>query len=497
MRLSRGLLLLVTAMALGCSYDLRRPSVRDAIASRPTPSDMSTAQYASAPSGLPGTGAAGDSPAPIGAHGGSGAPPPAGTGGAGGGKAGSGGGATFELMPTWYEDGGATFLELREGVIVMTADGRRAAGANFNGSAKAMLWTDSAQGPAQTDLGVVDSLHGVTVPTAISADGTTVVGTAVTGGFSARLQPEQAAMGQEAVLWTATRGLLALGFMPGYDASSAVAVSRDGAIVVGTSGKTSRGRMRPAVAFIWTETAGFRGLPPLPGDSNSWAMTATPDASIVIGISENETSGEVQLVSWAGNQPPVALEGTRIGASWSEAGASVFVSNDGSVVAATAVTQGLMGPAKLEAVRWTAGTGMIRLGFAPGETDSAVVGLSADGSVIVGVGDPGRAPFLFQPTGFEWTAAGGRKPLFAGWVPSVVNRDASIIAGGVQVCKGSSFSFGASYGVRELFEGAEIFRRRCNCIWITATSDDGKTLGGSCQPGDGTEHGWIARLPGP
>ena len=78
------------------------------------------------------------------------------------------------------------------------------------------------------ELGVIDDQTRATYATGISGDGRVVVGYANygEGGYHA-----------QAFLWTAERGMVGLGFLPGGSADSeARGVSGDGSVVVGTAG---------------------------------------------------------------------------------------------------------------------------------------------------------------------------------------------------------------------------------------------------------------------
>jgi uncharacterized membrane protein len=145
---------------------------------------------------------------------------------------------------------------------------------------------------------------------AISTDGLVIVGAIPHGDHNS-----------EAYRWTSSGGQ-GLGFLSGPPSSSnALAVSDDGAVIVGLS---------EGQAFRWTDNDGMRRLSDLPEDSVM---------SIVSGVS-----------------------------------------GDGSVVAGTRFTD-----SGVEAYRWTMDTGMQGLGdFAGGPFYSSVSGVSGDGSVIVG-----------------------------------------------------------------------------------------------------------------
>jgi probable HAF family extracellular repeat protein len=102
------------------------------------------------------------------------------------------------------------------------------------------------------------------------------------------------------------------------------------------------------------------------------------------------------------------------------------VSADGSVVV------GLSGPQVVgsdQASRWTAATGMVGLGFVPPATGTSwALAVSGDGSTVVGnSGSPDQA--------FRWTASGGMVglgflPTGGSSVANAVNADGSVVVGG-------------------------------------------------------------------
>jgi probable HAF family extracellular repeat protein len=91
----------------------------------------------------------------------------------------------------------------------------------------------------------------------------------------------------EAFRWTLQGGMEGLGFLPGGDASMALAVSADGNVVVGYS-TTKAGRE----AFRWTQADGMVGLGDLSGGPiGSIAHGVSADGSIVVGAGTS-ASGE-------------------------------------------------------------------------------------------------------------------------------------------------------------------------------------------------------------
>lgn len=166
----------------------------------------------------------------------------------------------------------------------------------------------------------------------VSGDGSVIVG--LSGDFSSG--------SEEAFLWTAGRGIVPLGDLPGGDyRSTARGISADGSVVVGL-GQSADGRE----AFRWTEMGGMVGLGDLPGgEVDSWANDVSADGSVIVG----------------GGQ-----------------------SADGR-----------------EAFRWTEGGGMVGLGDLPGgEFNSGALAVSADGAYVVGVGSSaaGGEAFVWNAT---------------------------------------------------------------------------------------------------
>ena len=139
-------------------------------------------------------------------------------------------------------------------------------GAVIAGNAGVLPWRWTAAG----GMAGLDPLPGQieTVTSAISDDGSTIVGAGKTshGGVAFR--------------WTLAGGMQDLGDLPGASVSgSARAVNGDGSVVVGV-GLSDNG----IEAFRWTADGGMSGLGDLPGGSfNSVATAVSADGSIVYG----------------------------------------------------------------------------------------------------------------------------------------------------------------------------------------------------------------------
>ncbi len=139
------------------------------------------------------------------------------------------------------------------------------------------------------------------------------------------------------------------------------------------------------------------------------AIDVSGDGSVVVGAGSG--SSFPGGFRWTAQGGAVALGGIPPGAS---SAYPLGVSEDGSVVVGQISLSGIVGP---RASRWTADTGWIELGL--GLRDAQAT--SADGSVIVGGDDIGR--------GFRWTAGGGAVFLGPGRAYGV-SADGSVVAGG-------------------------------------------------------------------
>lgn len=152
------------------------------------------------------------------------------------------------------------------------------------------------------------------------------------------------------------------------------------------------------------------------------------------------------------------------------------VSADGSEV--VGVSDGAPGR---EAFRWTAEGDMIGLGFLPGRSSSEAWGVSADGAVVVGSSGQGA---------FRWTAEGGMVGL--GGLPGGmgtstalgVSADGTVIvgwAGNYTEWGGESFRWTAEGGMVPLEDPADEFEGTL----AIAASADGSAIVGGAYPANG------------
>jgi probable HAF family extracellular repeat protein len=243
---------------------------------------------------------------------------------------------------------------------------------------------------------------------AISGDGSTIVGNA----YDANVR--------EAFIHSQPGGLRSLGGLipptaEGFD-SVATSASFDGSIVAGY-GTNLGGNTE---AFRWTEATGMVGLGALLGNTLSEAFEISADGSTIVGFSSG--SGITQAVVWRAATGIQALGVT---------GSAKAISSDGKVI----------GGEGLEAFRWDEETGVVGLGRLPGASRSGVLGISADGSVIVGH----SGGFPDRDRAFIWTADAGMQdlqqllideyglgPSLAGWnlwAPQDISADGQFIVG--------------------------------------------------------------------
>jgi probable HAF family extracellular repeat protein len=300
-------------------------------------------------------------------------------------------------------------------------------------------------------------------PTAISADGTTVVGST------------DSPNGTEAFRYSVDTGMALLGDLPGGRFESrAHAVSHDGSIVLGTSsfqtvyGTGSAPVLQP---FQWSPEHGMVGI----GFAADAAATTT-DGSVMVG---STNSG---VFRWSATQGPVYVLLPSIN---SFPGAS-DASADGNTI--VGLSRNLSG--HFEAFRWTADGGVSLLG--PGSYASDV---SGDGRVIIG---------------WHGSAGGSRWTEQTGWTPlghpqtdaHGINADGSVIVGSDRAMgKYDAFFWTQSTGIVNLREsllaGGVDEVRGWNLLAAIDVSADGRTIVGVGDSPLGRREGWVATIPEP
>ncbi len=294
----------------------------------------------------------------------------------------------------------------------------------------------------------------------VSADGSVVVGSRHAG---------------EAFRWTATGGMVGLGYLPGGAMSNANAASADGSVVVGEAATTPQGAYQ---AFRWTPQGGMISLDSLPGDTAAFGVS--DDGSVVVGGTSEVLVPEA--FRWTEGTGMLGL-GLLPGATESQASG---VSADGSVVV------GYSGSSSFaQAFLWTAEGGMVGIGLAA--TYSYANDVSADGSVVVG--DAGDQAF-------RWTEGTGMVGL--GMLPGAMGSQASSVSADGSVVVGTSdtaFVWDSVHGMRSLQQVLTNDYGFDLSDWTlshaTAVSADGRTIVGYGTNPSGQEEAWIAFLPEP
>ena len=339
-----------------------------------------------------------------------------------------------------------------------------------------------ADEPFFTGVGFLPGGHSFSRASAVSGDGSVVVGKAGSWGWQ----------GFEAFRWTRDDGMVGLGVLPDRRSSGAYGASADGAVIVGDS-------YPPTEAFRWTAQDGMIGLGDLPGgEFLSAAVGVSADGSVVAGSSSSEHSQNSEAFRWTAEDGMVGL-GDLPGGNFYSVGYGV--SGDGRVI--VGVSQGYH-PGN-EAFRWTVEEGMVSLGDLPGGIVSSVAhDVSADGSVIVG---QGRTDEGWEA--FRWTADDGMVGL--GYLPDALylyseafaaSADGSVVAGqayGEQ--HRTAFIWDAEHGMRELKEVLTgEFGLDLEGWWLEnalGLSADGLTIVGRGYNPDGYTEGWVAHIPEP
>lgn len=297
----------------------------------------------------------------------------------------------YDILPNLGGNGSGAFSVSSDGSIVV-------GNAYFwSGGFFATRWdvnTGTVENLGRLNGGSSSSAYGV------SGDGQVVVGSASNGSAGDITQ---------AFRWTkATNTMVSLGALPGGTFSAAYGTNADGSVVVGYSVIASLGELH---AFRWTEdTNTMSDLGVLNGGTRSVAFAVSANGSVVVGDAEDGNLGANEFAfRWDSTSQVMTSLGTLAGDLNS---AARGVNADGSVVVGWSV-----GIDALErAYRWTqASNMMVDLDpLNPGRASRAF-GVNADGSVVVGesqrIGGGYQAFRWTEDTGLisveEWLRAAG------------------------------------------------------------------------------------------
>ncbi|MCA9283165.1 MAG: PEP-CTERM sorting domain-containing protein [Phycisphaeraceae bacterium] len=321
--------------------------------------------------------------------------------------------------------------------------------------------------------------------TAISGDGTTVVGQSIsTNGF-------------EAFVWRAETGMVGIGDLPtGEFSSLASGVSHDGSVVVGI-GRVLEGPFSAGRAFRWTAGSGMVDLGTVSGTQGSFSNAHAVSAGGQYIAGTSATPSGFDMFRWDEANGMMSLGGFE----------GRGVTDDGSVV----VGFEAIGGGAFEAQRWTLETGPVGLGFLSGAAgDSRGNAVSPDGRFIIG-SSSSPAAGAGSREAFRWTESGGMVGLGSTDPESgsfftealAINMDGSVIVGFEQVVGDDEFFatiWTQGVGMQRLDSvlagmGAELFG--FTLLQATGISADGLTIVGVAEDREGFRQAFIATIPAP
>ncbi len=257
--------------------------------------------------------------------------------------------------------------------------------------------------------------------------------------------------------------------------SEAFGVLADGRLVVGFS--TTQDTANPR-AFAWTQSTGMVQLEFLSGDLESTAYGVSANGEVIVGYRMNPQRRFVptRWVNGALQDVPLPSQGI-----W---GYANKVSGDGTTV----VGRYSRGAGRLRAFLYNPSEGALDLGALSDTAISEALGVSYDGSVIVGYSET----LSEGPRAVIWTRSGGIQDISQG-LPSrafSVTPDGQVVVGSYGVgTQAIAFRWTASGGLETLgtFEGT-------NWTRPLAVSADGTILVGEAivDPNDSIAVRWIA-----
>jgi len=330
--------------------------------------------------------------------------------------------------------------------------------------------------PSFTGLGDLAGGSFSSEATAISADGSTVVGQGTS------------ASAVQAFRWTQAGGMENLGSLAGgTTTSSALGTSADGSVVVGRSLSASGTQ-----SFRWTQAGGMVGLGDLPGGPSSLlslAQGSSGDGNVLAGAGQSASDGGAYRWTQAGGMVDL---GALPGESWSGATA---ISTDGGVI---------VGRSGSEAFRWTEGGGMQGLGdLLGGSNFSYAYAVSGDGQVVAGLANSGLGTEAFR--WLEGGAMVGLGDLPGGAYNSAAyatSQDGSVVVGRGNYTGSDSdaFIWDDTHGMRELKQvlidlGLDL--TGWNLQDAKGISANGQTITGFGINPSGFKEAWVATIPEP
>jgi probable HAF family extracellular repeat protein len=322
----------------------------------------------------------------------------------------------------------------------------------------------------------------LSTPSAISADGKVVVGTAVNSNSQdVPFRWVNGTMTDLGKIPDASHGICASGFLCGQ----ATGTNADGSVVTGSGGVDTGGFDPAPRAWLWsggTMTLLDRTAVCNPLGANDWTQARAVSATNGVVVGTFSCGGAVEFHAFRAIGGSMADLG-RLGMMQTDA---QIVSADGSVIAGTAHTT-----CCTEAFRSTGGV-PVSLGFLPGDTVSSATAISGNGNVIFGYS--------------AGAGSGGKRAVR--WVNSVIdaigasNSEGELTGANADGTVGVSRShrWSATNGYRtwvDIFLGWGLTSDPNLAFHASpvAISADGITIAGITSSGTLREQGFIARIP--
>jgi len=293
---------------------------------------------------------------------------------------------------------------------------------------------------------------------------------------------------RQAFRWTAVPGMAGIGFLPGGTTSAATGASADGAVIVGDGDAINGAPPLSSAAFRWTAETGAQHVPDLRASQLCVAAGVSGDGTIVVGTCLQNANTAFR---WSAATGPVAL--SRFGSGSGQQSAATAISADGSVIA------GVGHPVLTGAVTWAGDGSATVLGKLPGDAEATATAVSRDGSVVVGVSTSNAG----IPRGFRWTLASGVIELggpASGTVAASVSGDGNTIVGWSPEAPGDvALIWDAGHGWRTLATVLASDYQTQVSGWslrrATAISDDGRIIAGHGTNPLGQAEAWVVKLP--
>ncbi len=274
----------------------------------------------------------------------------------------------------------------RLGTAALSADGGIAVGYNFDqtsGVNQAVRWSRAA---GTQSLGAAPGVSGSSSAYGASADGSTVVGL-ISDDTNLR-----------GFTWTPAAGMSALALDAGEQANIAYATNDDGSVIVGFTAGSSFG----GEAFRWTQAGGKVRLGVPAGFHSTSAVAVSGDGAAVAGSALNEDTFVSRAFRWTAGGGLATLD---LPAGYLSTAAK-GISRDGSTVVGSASDAN----ARSQAFRWTQAGGVQLLGTLSDGVGSLAKAVSGDGSVVVGE-NLGRTGTIYARRAVRWTAARGMESI--------------------------------------------------------------------------------------